>query len=231
MKRDVIVACDFPGKYETLNFLDKFKEEKPFVKIGMELFYAEGPEIVREIKKRGHKIFLDLKLHDIPNTVKKAMKSLSDLDVDICNLHAGGGIEMMKAAVEGLTRENGTRPLLMAVTMLTSIKQQMMENERKIKGELPEVVMSYAKNAKDAGLDGVVCSPLEASKVHEVCGEGFLTVTPGIRFADDAKGDQQRVTTPAKAKEIGSDFIVVGRSITGAADPVEAYRRCVADFC
>ncbi len=231
MKRDVIVACDFPGKDETLNFLDKFKEEKPFVKIGMELFYAEGPEIVREIKKRGHKIFLDLKLHDIPNTVKKAMKSLSDLDVDICNLHAGGGIEMMKAAVEGLTREDGTRPLLIAVTMLTSINQEMMENELKIKGELPEVVMSYAKNAKDAGLDGVVCSPLEASKVHEVCGEDFLTVTPGIRFADDAKGDQQRVTTPAKAKEIGSDFIVVGRSITGAADPVEAYRRCVADFC
>ena len=231
MKRDVIVACDFPGKDETLNFLDKFKEEKPFVKIGMELFYAEGPEIVREIKKRGHKIFLDLKLHDIPNTVKKAMKSLSDLDVDICNLHAGGGIEMMKAAVEGLTREDGTRPLLIAVTMLTSINQEMMENELKIKGELPEVVMSYAKNAKDAGLDGVVCSPLEASKVHEVCGEGFLTVTPGIRFADDAKGDQQRVTTPAKAKEIGSDFIDVGRSITGAADPVEAYRRCVADFC
>ncbi len=231
MKRDVIVACDFPGKEETLNFLDKFKEEKPFVKIGMELFYAEGPEIVREIKKRGHKIFLDLKLHDIPNTVEKAMKSLSDLDVDICNLHAGGGIEMMKAAVEGLTREDGTRPLLIAVTMLTSINQEMMENELKIKGELPEVVMSYAKNAKDAGLDGVVCSPLEASKVHEVCGEGFLTVTPGIRFADDAKGDQQRVTTPAKAKEIGSDFIVVGRSITAAADPVEAYRRCVADFC
>ncbi len=231
MKRDVIVACDFPGKDETLNFLDKFKEEKPFVKIGMELFYAEGPEIVREIKKRGHKIFLDLKLHDIPNTVKKAMKSLSDLDVDICNLHAGGGIEMMKAAVEGLTREDGTRPLLIAVNMLTSINQEMMENELKIKGELPEVVMSYAKNAKDAGLDGVVCSPLEASKGHEVCGEGFLTVTPGIRFADDAKGDQQRVTTPAKAKEIGSDFIVVGRSITGAADPVEAYRRCVADFC
>ena len=197
----------------------------------MELFYAEGPEIVREIKKRGHKIFLDLKLHDIPNTVEKAMKSLSDLDVDICNLHAGGGIEMMKAAVEGLTREDGTRPLLIAVTMLTSINQEMMENELKIKGELPEVVMSYAKNAKDAGLDGVVCSPLEASKVHEVCGEGFLTVTPGIRFADDAKGDQQRVTTPAKAKEIGSDFIVVGRSITAAADPVEAYRRCVADFC
>ena len=231
MNRDVIVACDFPGKKETLDFLDRFKDEKPFVKIGMELFYAEGPDIVREIKKRGHKIFLDLKLHDIPNTVKKAMKSLSDLDVDICNLHAGGGMEMMKAAVEGLTREDGTRPLLIAVTMLTSISQEMMEDELKISGSLPEVVMSYAKNAKDAGLDGVVCSPLEAAKVHEVCGDSFLTVTPGIRFADDSKGDQQRVTTPAKAKEIGSDYIVVGRSITGAADPVAAYRRCVEEFC
>ena len=231
MKRDVIVACDFPGKKETLEFLDRFEDEKPFVKIGMELFYAEGPDIVREIKKRGHKIFLDLKLHDIPNTVKKAMRSLSGLDVDICNLHAGGGMEMMKAAVEGLTREDGTRPLLIAVTMLTSISQEMMENELKISGKLPEVVMSYAKNAKDAGLDGVVCSPLEASKVHEICGDSFLTVTPGIRFADDAKGDQQRVTTPAMAKEIGSDYIVVGRSITGAADPVAAYRRCVAEFC
>ncbi len=231
MNRDVIVACDFPGKKETLDFLDRFKDEKPFVKIGMELFYAEGPDIVREIKKRGHKIFLDLKLHDIPNTVKKAMKSLSDLDVDICNLHAGGGMEMMKAAVEGLTREDGTRPLLIAVTMLTSISQEMMEDELMISGSLPEVVMSYAKNAKDAGLDGVVCSPLEAAKVHEVCGDSFLTVTPGIRFADDSKGDQQRVTTPAKAKEIGSDYIVVGRSITGAADPVAAYRRCVEEFC
>ena len=231
MNRDVIVACDFPGKKETLDFLGRFKDEKPFVKIGMELFYAEGPDIVREIKKRGHKIFLDLKLHDIPNTVKKAMKSLSDLDVDICNLHAGGGMEMMKAAVEGLTREDGTRPLLIAVTMLTSISQEMMEDELKISGSLPEVVMSYAKNAKDAGLDGVVCSPLEAAKVHEVCGDSFLTVTPGIRFADDSKGDQQRVTTPAKAKEIGSDYIVVGRSITGAADPVAAYRRCVEEFC
>ena len=231
MNRDVIVACDFPGKKETLDFLDRFKDEKPFVKIGMELFYAEGPDIVREIKKRGHKIFLDLKLHDIPNTVKKAMKSLSDLDVDICNLHAGGGMEMMKAAVEGLTREDGTRPLLIAVTMLTSISQEMMEDELKISGSLPEVVMSYAKNAKEAGLDGVVCSPLEAAKVHEVCGDSFLTVTPGIRFADDSKGDQQRVTTPAKAKEIGSDYIVVGRSITGAADPVAAYRRCVEEFC
>ena len=231
MKRDVIVACDFPGKKETLEFLDRFEDEKPFVKIGMELFYAEGPDIVREIKKRGHKIFLDLKLHDIPNTVKKAMRSLSGLDVDICNLHAGGGMEMMKAAVEGLTREDGTRPLLIAVTMLTSISQEMMENELKISGSLPEVVMSYAKNAKEAGLDGVVCSPLEASKVHEICGDSFLTVTPGIRFADDTKGDQQRVTTPAMAKEIVSDYIVVGRSITGAADPVAAYRRCVAEFC
>ena len=231
MKRDVIVACDFPSMEDTLAFLDRFEDEKPFVKIGMELFYAEGPEIVRQIKKRGHRIFLDLKLHDIPNTVQKAMKSLSGLDVDICNLHAGGGMEMMKAAVKGLTREDGTRPLLIAVTMLTSIDQEMMENELGIHGDLPEVVMKYAKNAKDAGLDGVVCSPLEAAKVHEVCGDGFLTVTPGIRFADDAKGDQQRVTTPAKAKTLGSDFIVVGRSITAAADPVEAYRRCISEFC
>ncbi|MBQ9911539.1 MAG: orotidine-5'-phosphate decarboxylase [Firmicutes bacterium] len=231
MKRDVIVACDFPSMEDTLAFLDRFEDEKPFVKIGMELFYAEGPEIVRQIKKRGHRIFLDLKLHDIPNTVQKAMKSLSGLDVDICNLHAGGGMEMMKAAVKGLTREDGTRPLLIAVTMLTSIDQEMMENELGIHGDLPEVVMKYAKNAKDAGLDGVVCSPLEAAKVHEVCGEGFLTVTPGIRFADDAKGDQQRVTTPAKAKTLGSDFIVVGRSIKAAADPVEAYRRCISEFC
>ncbi|MBO4818825.1 MAG: orotidine-5'-phosphate decarboxylase [Firmicutes bacterium] len=231
MKRDVIVACDFSSMEETLSFLDRFEEEKPFVKIGMELFYSEGPEIVRQIKNRGHRIFLDLKLHDIPNTVQKAMKALSGLDVDICNLHAGGGIEMMKAAVKGLTREDGTRPLLIAVTMLTSIDQEMMEKELKIKGELPEIVMEYAKNAKEAGLDGVVCSPLEAAKVHEVCGDSFLTVTPGIRFADDAKGDQQRVTTPAKAKEIGSDFIVVGRSITAAADPVAAYRRCVSEFC
>ena len=231
MKRDVIVACDFSSMEETLSFLDRFEEEKPFVKIGMELFYSEGPEIVRQIKNRGHRIFLDLKLHDIPNTVQKAMKALSGLDVDICNLHAGGGIEMMKAAVKGLTREDGTRPLLIAVTMLTSIDQEMMEKELKIKGELPEIVMEYAKNAKEAGLDGVVCSPLEAAKVHEVCGDSFLTVTPGIRFADDAKGDQQRVTTPAKAKEIGSDFIVVGRSITAAAYPVAAYRRCVSEFC
>lgn len=231
MKKDVIIACDFPSKEATLAFLDKFQEEKPFVKIGMELFYGAGPEIVREIKARGHKIFLDLKLHDIPNTVKKAMSVLSNLDVDICNLHAGGGIDMMKAAVEGLTRPDGTRPLLIAVTLLTSIDQERLETQLKIEKPLAEVVMDYAKNAKEAGLDGVVCSPLEAGKVHEVCGPEFLTVTPGIRFADNAVGDQQRVTTPAKAREIGSDFIVVGRPITAAEDPVAAYRRCVADFC
>ncbi len=231
MSKDVIVACDFPGKKETLEFLDKFKEEKPFVKVGMELFYAEGPEFVKEIKDRGHKIFLDLKLCDIPNTVKKAMAALSDLDVDICNLHAFGGMEMMKAAVEGLTRPDGSRPLLIAVTVLTSISQEMLKNEIKIERPLQEVVIEYAKNAKEAGLDGVVCSPLEASIVHENCGDSFLTVTPGIRFADDAKGDQVRVTTPAKAKEIGSDYIVVGRSITAAEDPVKAYRRCVEEFC
>jgi len=230
MKRDVIIACDFASKEDTLNFLDKFREEKPFVKIGMELFYAAGPEIVREIKARGHKIFLDLKLHDIPNTVKKAMTSLSNLDVDICDLHAAGGIEMMKAAVEGLTRPDGTRPLLIGVTVLTSINQETLENELKIEKPIQEVVMDYAKNAKAAGLDGIVCSPLEAKAVHETCGDEFLTVTPGIRFADDSKGDQQRVTTPAKAKEIGSNFIVVGRSITAAADPVEAYRRCMREF-
>ena len=230
MKRDVIIACDFASKEDTLNFLDKFREEKPFVKIGMELFYAAGPEIVREIKARGHKIFLDLKLHDIPNTVKKAMTSLSNLDVDICDLHAAGGIEMMKAAVEGLTRPDGTRPLLIGVTVLTSINQETLENELKIEKPIQEVVMDYAKNAKTAGLDGIVCSPLEAKAVHETCGDEFLTVTPGIRFADDSKGDQQRVTTPAKAKEIGSNFIVVGRSITAAADPVEAYRRCMREF-
>jgi len=231
MKRDVIIACDFPGREETLAFLDKFTEEKPFVKIGMELFYAAGPEIVKEIKRRGHKIFLDLKLHDIPNTVKKAMASLSALDVDICNLHASGGTEMMKAALEGLTRADGTRPLLIAVTILTSINQEKLENEIEIKKPLNEIVMDYARNAKEAGLDGVVCSPLESADVHKVCGDEFLTVTPGIRFADDSKGDQQRVTTPAKAKEMGSNFIVVGRSITGAEDPVAAYRRCVEEFC
>ena len=230
MNRDVIIACDFPSAEKTYEFLDKFTDEKPFVKIGMELFYGAGPEIVREIKKRGHKIFLDLKLHDIPNTVKKAMSVLSGLDVDICNLHASGGIEMMKWAVEGLTRPDGTRPLLIAVTQLTSTSQETMENELLIKKPIEEVVMQYALNAKTAGLDGVVCSPLEASKVHEVCGDEFLTVTPGIRFADGEKGDQQRVTTPEKAKEIGSDFIVVGRPITAAEDPVSAYRRCMNEF-
>lgn len=231
MGKDVIIACDFATAEQTFAFLDKFTDEKPFVKIGMELFYAEGPEIVREIKNRGHKIFLDLKLHDIPNTVKKAMAVLSRLDVDICNLHAAGGLDMMRGAVEGLTRPDGTRPLLIAVTQLTSIDQQRMENELLINRPLAEVVMKYAANAKEAGLNGVVCSPLEASKVHEACGSEFLTVTPGIRFADGPAGDQQRVTTPAKAREIGSDYIVVGRPITAADDPVAAYRRCVDEFC
>jgi len=230
MGKDVIIACDFATAEQTLAFLDKFTEEKPFVKIGMELFYGAGPEIVREIKARGHKIFLDLKLHDIPNTVKKSMSVLSNLNVDICNLHAAGGVDMMKYAIEGLTRADGTRPLLIAVTQLTSIDQTRMENELMIKAPLDEVVMHYASNAKTAGLDGVVCSPLEAGKVHEVCGKEFLTVTPGIRFAAADAGDQQRITTPAKAKEIGSDYIVVGRPITGAEDPVAAYRRCMADF-
>ena len=234
MRREVIVACDFPDREATLAFLDKFsgirEAEKPFVKIGMELFYGAGPEIVREIKARGHRIFLDLKLHDIPNTVKKAMSVLSALDVDICNLHAAGGIDMMKAAVEGLTRPDGTRPLLIAVTVLTSIDQSRLENELKIEKPLPEVVMQYALNAKAAGLDGVVCSPLEAGKVHDTCGASFLTVTPGIRFAEGASGDQQRVTTPAKAKELGSDYIVVGRPITAAEDPVATYLKCVKEF-
>ncbi len=230
MGKDVIIACDFAGKDEVLSFLDKFKDEKPYVKIGMELYYAAGPEIVREIKARGHKIFLDLKLHDIPNTVKKAMRVLSQLDVDMCNLHASGTISMMEAAIEGLTREDGTRPLLIAVTQLTSTDQQRMENDLLIKEPLDKVVMHYAHNAKLAGLDGVVCSPLEAAKVHEVCSNNFITVTPGVRFADSDVGDQVRVTTPAKAKEIGSDYIVVGRPITAAADPVAAYRRCVAEF-
>ena len=230
MGKDVIVACDFATAEQTYAFLDKFTDEKPFVKIGMELFYAEGPAVVRAIKARGHKIFLDLKLHDIPNTVKKAMAVLSGLDVDICNLHAAGGLDMMRGAVEGLTRPDGSRPLLIAVTQLTSIDQQRMENELLIARPLEEVVMQYAANAKAAGLDGVVCSPLEAGRVHEVCGDEFLTVTPGIRFADGTSGDQQRVTTPARAREIGSDYIVVGRPITAAEDPVAAYRRCVADF-
>ena len=230
MEKDVIVACDFASAAETFEFLDKFTEEKPFVKIGMELYYAEGPQIVREIKARGHKIFLDLKLHDIPNTVKKAMRVLSKLDVDMCNLHAAGTISMMEAALEGLTREDGTRPLLIAVTQLTSTDQKRMEEDILIEKPLEDVVDHYALNAKKAGLDGVVCSPLEAARVHGACGDGFLTVTPGVRFADGDAGDQARITTPARAKEIGSDYIVVGRPITQAADPVEAYRRCVREF-
>ena len=231
MGKDVIVACDFASAEQTFAFLDKFTGKKPFVKIGMELYYAEGPQIVREIKKRGHKIFLDLKLHDIPNTVKKAMAVLRNLDVDICNLHAAGTKNMMEAALEGLTREDGTRPLLIAVTQLTSTDQESMERDLLIKEPIDQVVMHYAKTAKEAGLDGIVCSPLEAGKVHASCGEGFLTVTPGVRFADGEVGDQKRVMTPAQAKEIGSDYIVVGRPITAAADPVAAYERCVAEFC
>ena len=231
MGKDVIIACDFNSKNEVLNFLDLFKEEKPFLKIGMELYYAEGPEIVRQIKKRGHKIFLDLKLHDIPNTEMKAMKVLSNLDVDMCNLHASGSIKMMEAALQGLTRQDGTRPLLIAVTQLTSTSEEVMQNELLINKPLDEVVMQYAENAKIAGLDGVVCSPLEARKVKNKCGENFITVTPGVRFADGEVGDQVRVTTPAKAKELGSDYIVVGRPITKAENPVEAYRRCVREFC
>ncbi|MBO4972117.1 MAG: orotidine-5'-phosphate decarboxylase [Clostridia bacterium] len=230
MGKDVIIACDFSSKEATLKFLEKFTEEKPFLKIGMELFYAEGPSIVKEIKARGHKIFLDLKLHDIPNTVKKAMAVLSGLDVDMCNLHAAGTRAMMEAALEGLTRPDGTRPLLIAVTQLTSTSQERMTDELLINEPIEEVVLKYAANAKAAGLDGVVCSPLEASGVHERCGKEFVTVTPGVRFADGDIGDQVRVTTPAKAKEIGSDYIVVGRPITAAEDPVAAYRRCVAEF-
>ena len=230
MGKDVIIACDFSSAEKTFEFLDKFEGKKPFVKIGMELFYAEGPSIVREIKARGHKIFLDLKLHDIPNTVKKAMSVLSGLDVDMTNLHAAGTCRMMEAAIEGLTRPDGTRPLLIAVTQLTSTDQEAMENDLLIKEPLPEVVMHYAQNAKKAGLDGVVCSPLESKKVHDSCGAEFITVTPGVRFADGDKGDQKRVMTPADAKEIGSDYIVVGRPITAAEDPVAAYERCVAEF-
>lgn len=230
MGRDVIIACDFSRKEAVLNFLDKFTGRKPFVKIGMELFYAEGPSIVKEIKERGHKIFLDLKLHDIPNTVKKSMAVLSNLDVDICNLHASGTKRMMEAALEGLTRPDGTRPLLIAVTQLTSTDQESMENDLLIKEPIDKVVMHYAKNAADAGLDGVVCSPLEAQKVHETCGAKFLTVTPGVRFADGDIGDQKRVMTPAEANRIGSDYIVVGRPITAAEDPVAAYERCIAEF-
>lgn len=231
MGKDVIVACDFASGEQVFSFLDRFTEKKPFVKIGMELFYAEGPEIVRQIKARGHKIFLDLKLHDIPNTVKKAMAVLSNLDVDICNLHAAGTTAMMQAALEGLTRPDGTRPLLIAVTQLTSTDQESMERDLLIHEPIDQVVMHYAKTAKNAGLDGIVCSPLEAGKVHEVCGKEFLTVTPGVRFADGDAGDQKRIMTPAQAKEIGSDYIVVGRPITAAADPVAAYNRCVAELC
>ena len=230
MGKDVIIALDFDSKAKTLAFLDQFTGAKPFVKIGMELYYAEGPAIVREIKARGHKIFLDLKLHDIPNTVKKAMAVLSGLDVDMTNLHAAGTKAMMEAALEGLTRPDGTRPLLIAVTQLTSTSQERMEDDLLIKAPMDEVVMHYAKCAAEAGLAGVVCSPLEAGKVHEVCGENFVTVTPGVRFADGDVGDQVRVMTPAQAKEIGSDYIVVGRPITQAADPVAAWQRCIDEF-
>ena len=230
MGKDVIVACDFSSKEQVFAFLDKFTGRKPFVKIGMELYYAEGPEIVRQIKARGHKIFLDLKLHDIPNTVKKAMAVLSGLDVDMCNVHAAGTSAMMQAALEGLTRPDGSRPLLIAVTQLTSTDEDSMRRELLIDRPLDQVVMSYAQTAKEAGLDGVVCSPLEAGKVHQTCGDGFVTVTPGVRFADGDVGDQKRVTTPEKAKELGSNYIVVGRPITAAADPVAAYERCVKEF-
>lgn len=230
MGKDVIVACDFASAKDVFEFLDKFEGKKPFVKIGMELFYAEGPSIVKEIKKRGHKIFLDLKLHDIPNTVKKSMSVLSRLDVDMCNLHAAGSSKMMEAAIEGLTREDGSRPILIAVTQLTSTDQETMEKDLLIKEPIDQVVMHYAHTAKNSGLDGVVCSPLEAGKVHETCGKDFITVTPGVRFADGELGDQKRVMTPAQAKEIGSDYIVVGRPITAAEDPVAAYERCLSDF-
>ncbi len=230
MGKDVIVACDFSSAEAVYSFLDKFTGRKPFVKIGMELFYAEGPEIVKQIKSRGHKIFLDLKLHDIPNTVKKSMAVLSGLDVDITNLHAAGTCRMMEAALEGLTRPDGTRPSLIAVTQLTSTDQESIENDLLIKDPIDKVVMHYAENAKKAGLDGVVCSPLEAGKVHDICGKEFLTITPGVRFADGEIGDQKRVMTPAEAKKIGSDYIVVGRPITAAEDPVKAYERCVAEF-
>lgn len=230
MGKDVIVACDFASAQEVYAFLDQFTEEKPFLKIGMELYYAEGPAIVRELKRRGHKIFLDLKLHDIPNTVKKAMNVLSRLDVDMVNLHAAGTCAMMEAALEGLTREDGTRPLLIAVTQLTSTSQERMQQELLISAPLQETVLHYAKLAEKAGLDGVVCSPLEAGLVHDACGKQFVTVTPGVRFADGDIGDQVRVTTPEKARELGSDYIVVGRPITKAADPVAAYRRCVREF-
>lgn len=232
MKRDVIIACDFASKEATLEFLDKFANEdrKPMVKIGMELYYAAGNEIVKELKRRGHKIFLDLKLHDIPNTVRKAMKVLSALDVDMVNVHAAGGIEMMAAALEGLTRADGSRPLLIAVTQLTSTSQEAMNEQLLISGSINDCIAHYARNAKEAGLDGVVCSPLEAGLVKEACGKEFMAVTPGIRFADSKTDDQKRITTPERAREIGSDFIVVGRPITASEDPVASWRRCVAEF-
>ena len=230
MGKDVIVACDFAGREQVFEFLDKFTDTKPFVKIGMELFYAEGPQIVRDIKARGHKIFLDLKLHDIPNTVTKAMRVLSGLDVDMTNLHAAGTTAMMEGALKGLTREDGSRPMLIAVTQLTSTDQESMERDILIREPIDKVVMHYAQTAKNAGLDGIVCSPLESGKVHEACGKDFVTVTPGVRFAENDSGDQKRVMTPAEAKRIGSDYIVVGRPITAAADPVAAYERCVREF-
>ena len=230
MGKDVIIACDFDSAEKTFAFLDKFTGRKPFVKIGMELYYAEGPSIVKEIKRRGHKIFLDLKLHDIPNTVKKAMSVLRNLDVDMCNVHAAGTIDMMRAALEGLTREDGTRPLLIAVTQLTSTSEERMQRELLIGASINDTIVKYAQNTKEAGLDGVVCSPLEAGMVKEACGKEFFTITPGVRFADGDVGDQVRVTTPARAREIGSDFIVVGRPITAADDPVAAYKRCVTEF-
>ena len=230
MAKDIIIACDFPSAAETLAFLDRFGGEKPYVKIGMELFYAEGPQIVRQIKARGHRIFLDLKLHDIPNTVKKAMRVLSGLDVDMVNLHAAGTRAMMAAALEGLTRPDGTRPLLLAVTQLTSTDQAALAGELLIPASMEDVVLSYARNAAAAGLDGVVCSPLEAGRVHDSCGAAFLTVTPGVRFADAGQDDQKRVTTPQRARELGSDYIVVGRPITQAADPVAAWERCRKEF-
>lgn len=232
MGKDVIIACDFSSAQATFDFLDKFanEERKPFVKVGMELFYAEGPSIVREIKSRGHKIFLDLKLHDIPNTVKKAMAVLSSLDVDMTNLHAAGTVDMMKAALEGLTKPDGTRPILIAVTQLTSTSEERMQSELLINASINDTIVKYAQNAKEAGLDGVVCSPLEAGMVKDACSKDFLTVTPGVRFADGEIGDQVRVTTPARAKEIGSDYIVVGRPVTQADNPVAAYRRCCDEF-
>ena len=231
MNRDVIIACDFPGRGETLAFLDRFGSRRPFLKIGMELYYAEGPEIVRILKERGHRIFLDLKLHDIPNTVKKAMAVLSRLDVDLTNLHAAGTRAMMSAALEGLTRPDGTRPQLIAVTQLTSTDETRLHDELLVTGTMEDVILSYAANARAAGLDGVVCSPLESPRIHGALGADFLTVTPGVRFTGDDAGDQARIATPARAKELGSDCIVVGRPITAAADPLEAWQRCIADFC